>query len=137
MVVDNDHFLSHADGTIVHFSHTDTAHIFIVVNGADQNLCARIRIAYRSGDIVEDRFKERTHIAVFIVQIQRCSAFFCGSEDKRTIKLLLIGIQINKEFQHFINDFFRPCFRAVDLVNADDNRMVQLQRFFQYTVSGA
>ncbi len=58
-------------------------------------------------------------------QIQRGSALFGGSKDKRAVVCFLVGFQINKQFQYFIYDFFRTCFRPVDLIDdAYDDRMI-------------
>ncbi len=35
VVVDNHHFLVDLHGTVVHFSHADSAHIFVIVDGTD------------------------------------------------------------------------------------------------------
>ena len=40
MMVDHDHILIYLNGSVVHLSHADAAHIFIVINGADQYLGA-------------------------------------------------------------------------------------------------
>ena len=36
---------------------TDTANIFIIINGTDQYLCALVRITFRSRNVVDDRLK--------------------------------------------------------------------------------
>ena len=77
MVVDNDNLFSHADRTVIHFSHTNASHIFVVVDGTDEYLGAGIWISYRSGNIVDNRFEQGNHVAVAVIQVQcRCS-FFC------------------------------------------------------------
>ena len=38
VMVDEDAVLVYFDGTVVHFADADTAHILVVVDGADQNL---------------------------------------------------------------------------------------------------
>ena len=66
MVVDKDHLLIDADGSVIDFSDSDTAHVLIVVNGADQHLSGSFRVSLRSGDVVEDRLKERLHILLVV-----------------------------------------------------------------------
>ena len=52
MMVDHDHILVDADGTVFDFTHTDTTYIFVVVDSADQNLRRSLRISFRSRNVV-------------------------------------------------------------------------------------
>ncbi len=65
VMVDNDHFLIDFDGTVVYLTHTDTAHILVVVDGADQHLGACIGVTLGCRDMLDDGVKERRHIAAF------------------------------------------------------------------------
>ena len=55
--VDQKDILIYLDRTILHFTNTDSPHIFIVVDGADEYLCISIRIACGSGDMIYDCLK--------------------------------------------------------------------------------
>ena len=62
MGIDHDNLLIGTDSTVVYLADTDTADIFVVVNCADEYLCAGFRIAFRCRDIVENGLKQRLHI---------------------------------------------------------------------------
>ncbi len=47
VVADND-LLVDFDRTVIHLAHTDAAYIFVVVDGADQHLCARVGVSLRN-----------------------------------------------------------------------------------------
>ena len=55
------------DFAVVHFADTDTAHIFVVVDGADEHLCACLRISFGSRDVVQDRLKQGNHVFWLVV----------------------------------------------------------------------
>ncbi|CDA98224.1 putative uncharacterized protein [Lachnospiraceae bacterium CAG:215] len=132
MMVDEHHFLIDCDRSVVHFADTDPSHIFIIIDRTDQNLSWSFRIALRSRNVIDDRLKQRFHIFLFIGQIQNGNSGFSGCIDKRAVQLLVGCVQIHEKFQYFIDHFVRTCFRAVDLVDADDDRKIQLQRFAEY-----
>ncbi len=57
VVIHNHSVLIDFQTAVVYFAHTDTSHIFIVINGTDQNLCAGIRVSFRRRDILQNGFK--------------------------------------------------------------------------------
>ena len=96
MLIDNDRIHTHFDRAVVHLSHADTAYILIVVDGADQYLGGSIRVSFRRRNIFQDRLKERLHVLFFIRQIQDSNSGFGGSVYKRTVQLVIGGIQIHE-----------------------------------------
>ena len=54
MVVDDHHILPFADDAVIHLSHADAAHVFIIIDGADEHLGPGVRISLGSRDIVDD-----------------------------------------------------------------------------------
>ena len=124
-------FLVYCDLTILYFTYTNTSYIFIVVDGADKNLGISIRITLRSRDIFQDCLKQRSHILWCICKIQNCMTCFCGSIQERAVKLLIRSLKIHKEFENFIDNLIRTCFRTVDLVDADNNMQIQFKSLFQ------
>ena len=131
MVVHNNHILVDRDGSVIHFSDTDTTNVFIVIDGADQHLCTCIRITFRSWNVIQDGLKQRNHIFWLIIDIVSCITVSCGSEEERAVKLIVRCTQIDEKFKDFINDFIRTCFRTVDLIDTYDNREFQCKCFFQ------
>ena len=120
------------DRSVVHLADTDTADIFIVINGADQYLSACVGISLRSRDIFQDCLEQRSHILRRIVQIQDRMAKFCGCVQERAVQLLVGSVQIHQKFQHLIDHLIRTRFRAVDLIDADDDGQIHLKRLFQH-----
>ena len=76
--------------------------------------------------------EQRSHILRVIVQIEYCMTHLCGCVQKRTVKLFVRCIEVHQKLEHFVDNFIRACFRAVDLVDADDNGQIQLECFFQH-----
>ena len=120
MVVYNDHFLIDPDAAVVHLTHADAAHVFVIVDGADQNLGACVGISLRRGNVINNGVKERGH--VFSLDGKLCGgrAGFCRGIDEGTVKLFVVGVQIHKKLQHFIHNLNGPCFGPVAFVDADD-----------------
>ena len=51
MVADN-YFLIDLDGAVVYFADTNTAYIFVIVNGADKYLSTDFGVAFRCRNVV-------------------------------------------------------------------------------------
>ena len=132
MFIDYDHILVYTDGSVINFTDSDTSYVFVVIDGADQYLCAGFRITFWCRNIVQNRFEQWNHVVRAVIQLQDCVTIFSGSVYEWAFKLLLVSIQINKEFQYFIDDFLRSCFRTVDFIDAHDNRQFQFQSLAQY-----
>ncbi len=131
MVVDNGHFLVDLYAAVVHFSDSDPAYIFVIIDRADQYLRSGFRVAFRGRNIVQNRFKKGGHVFPPGIHIQGSNSRFGGGEDEGAVQLLFTGIQIDKQFQHFINNFPWPRLRAVDFIDAYDNGKLQFQSLAQ------
>ena len=127
VVVHHDHILVDADSSVIHLTDTDTAHILVVVDGADQYLGSGFRISLRSGDVVDDSLEQRSHILRLIVQAAHCIACFRRSENERAVQLLVGSVQIHEQLQNFVYHLSRTGLWSVNLIDTDDNRKVQLQ----------
>lgn len=114
VMVDDNNILIYTDGTVIDLADSDTSDIFIVINCADQHLCAGIRIALRSRNIIEDRIKQRNHVLARLVCTVGSDPFLCGCINKWAVELLLVGIQINEKLQDFIDNLLRTRLRTVD-----------------------
>ena len=130
-MVYNNYILVDRNRSVIDFSNTDTANVFIVIDGADQHLCTCIRISFRSRDVIQDGLKQRNHVFRFIVDIVSCISVSCRSKKERAVKLFVRCAQIDEKFKNFIDNFIRTCFRTVDLVDTYDNRELQCKSFFQ------
>ena len=117
-----DHVLVYTDRSIVHFADADSAHIFIVIDGTDQYLCGGIRVSFRSGNVFQNRLKERNHIFRLVIEFQNGVSGFGRSVDKRAVELAVVCIQIHEKLQCLIDDSVRTGFRAVNFVDTDNDR---------------
>ena len=131
MHIQNDNFIIYFQCAVFDFTDTDTTQIFAVVNCGDQRLCRCFHVALRSRNVVDDRFKQRFHVAFSYRRIFGSIAASCGSKYEGRIQLIVICIQFHKQFQNFINNIIRSCFRSVDFVYTNHNGVVQFQRFTQ------
>ena len=121
MMVYNNYILVDRNRSVIDFSNTDTANVFIVIDGTDQHLCPCIRISFRSRDVIQDGLKQRNHVFRFIVDIVSCISVSCRSKKERAVKLFVRCAQIDEKFKNFIDNFIRTCFRTVDLVDTYDD----------------
>ena len=135
MMVQKHQLLVYGNGSALNLADTDTAYILIVVDGADKNLRISVRISLRSRNRIKDGLKKRSHILRFVLKVTNCIAGFCGGIQERAVQLLVRCIQIHEKFQNFVHNFFRTCFRTVDLVDADNNMQVQFESFTKYKLS--
>ena len=116
--------LIHLKAAVFHLADTDTAYKLIIVNGTDQYLGVRIRVAFRCGNVVYNGLKERSHIHLWIVNIKFCKTGSCRSIDKGAVQLFIGSIQIHHKLQRFVDHLFRTCFRTVDLIDAHDHGQI-------------
>ena len=84
-MVYDDHFLVHLDGTVVHFSHTDTAHVFIIIDGTDQDLRTCIRVSLGRRNVLDNGVKERRHITALNGELCACRTGLGGSVDEGAV----------------------------------------------------
>ena len=69
MVVDDHHLLVDLNASVVYLAYADPSHIFIVVNGADQNLGAGVRISFRCRNVIDNGFKQGNHVGACLIRI--------------------------------------------------------------------
>ena len=132
VMVYEDTVLVYFDSTVVHFADADTAHILVVVDGADQNLGSGSLVAFGSGDIVQNGLKQRHHVVGLFVEVQGGKTALCGSVDEGAVELLIGSVEIHQKLQNLVHNLIRTGFRTVNLVDTDDNRQIQLQSLAQY-----
>ena len=95
VVVYDDAFLIHFQGSVVNLAHTDAAYIFVVVDGTDQHLCAGFRIALRSRDIIDDRLEKRLHARARASHIESRNAGFGRCEHEGTVDLFVACAKVH------------------------------------------
>jgi hypothetical protein len=128
MMIDDNNFLIDTDISAVYFADADTADIFIVINGADQHLGGRIRVSLRGRDIVQDGLEQRFHVLFLVRQVENRHTCLRGSVDKGAFQLFVGSVQVHEQLQDFVDYLVRTGLGTVDLVDAYDDRKIQLQR---------
>ena len=108
--------LVHPQLAIVHLSDADAAHVFIVVDGADQNLSGGVGISLGSRDIVQNRLKQRAHIHLRILQVLLGKARSGGGKQEGAVQLLIGSIQIHKQLQGLVDHFLGSGLGTVNLI---------------------
>ena len=132
VVVHQHALLVHPNGAVVHLADSDAAHVLVVVDGADEHLGGGVGIPLRGRDVVEDGLKEGRHIRLRIVQLLLGKATLGGRVQEGAVQLLIGGVQIHKELQNLVYHLLGAGLRAVDLVQADDHRQIQVQGLAQH-----
>ncbi len=132
MVVADDDLLVDRDGAVVNLADTNTPYIFIVVDRADQYLCACLGIALRCRDIVKDRLEQRCHVNACSVLVQRSDACLCRGVHEGAVKLGIVRVELEEKLQNFLDDLGRTRLRAVNLVDADNDGKPELQRLSEH-----
>ena len=136
MIVAQQHLLSHLDGTSFDSADTDSAHVFIIVDGRDQHLQRLIRVALRRIHIRHNGVEQRFQILALTVGFKACSTSTAGAVQERgVLQLFLAGIQIHQQFQYFVCDLIQTSVRTVDLVDNNDDLQIHFQRLGQHETS--
>ncbi len=129
-MVDDDHFLIDLYRAVIHFADADTSHVFVIVDGADEDLGARVGIALGCGNVLDDGVKERCHVFSLDRKLRGGSAGLCGGVDEGAVKLFVVGIQIHEKLQHFVHYLDRPCFGTIAFIDAYNHGQIEFQRLF-------
>ena len=124
--------LPHLDASALDASDTDAADIFVIFNIADQELQRLVHLALGSGDLADDRVKQRLHIRTRLMGIERRKAVAGGSVNNRELQLVVIGAQLDKQIKHLVDDLLGSSAVAVDLVDDDEGLFSQAQRLFEH-----
>ena len=120
-----------ADNAALNPADRNTAHIFIIIQTADQHLERCVQIHLRRGDILQNGFKQRLQIRPLDFGRIACGAVAAGAEQHRGIQLFVRGVQIHQQFQNLVHDLMNPLIRTVNLVDDDDHAVAELQRTAQ------
>ena len=83
-------------------------------------------------DIVKDRVEQRLQVLVLVVQVADAVAVTRRRVEERALELLIRGVQIHHQLQRLVHDLLRSRLRAVDLVDADDDGKIEIQRLLQH-----
>ena len=130
MFADNDWIVDFYD-TASDLTDSDTANVFVVVDGRNKILEWAIDIAFRCRNFGEDGIEQRVQVFTANTRFEGSSTFFTGAVQNFGFQLFFSCIQIEEQVVNFFTNFFVSCVRTVGFIYNDDNFMAQLQRFLQ------
>ena len=92
-----------------------------------------------AGVLFGSRLNERTRetlllanaVAVLFIGIAGTGPLTRGCVEERALQLLVRSVQIHEQLEDLVHDLLGPRLRAVDLVDADDDRQIQRKGFLQ------
>ena len=120
------------DPAALHASHADPADKVVRVDIGDQDLQAAVKVTLGSGDLIDDRLKERLHVGAALVVVVGGVAIACGGIDDGEIKLFFVGSQLDEQIEHLVHDLLGSGSRTVDLVEDDQRLFAECQRLFEH-----
>ena len=131
IVADGD-LLVDLDGAPLHTAHRNPAHILVIIDGGNQQLQRCIRIPLRGGNIVDNGLKQGGQVGAGLIRTVGSGTLTAGAEDGRRVELLIGGVQLQQQLQHFVHHFMNPGIGLVNLVHRHDDLVAQLQGLLQH-----
>ena len=110
----------------------DSADKVVVVDGGDQHLHRRVRVALRRGDVLEDGFKQRAQVFARHIRVERRGAGAGAGVDDRGIELAFVRAEVDHQVEGLVVDLLAARVRAVHLVDDDDDRQAERQRVLEH-----
>ncbi len=106
----------------------DAAEEGIAVEQRRKHLELAADIARRRRDVADDRVEQRRQVALANVVRHAGVAGAAARVEGREIELLVVGVEVEEELEHFVEHFRRTCVGAVDLVDDDDRLEAERER---------
>ncbi len=128
----NPRFRIAAQRAIEHATDRDATQKVAVIQIRNLNLQRRCGIARRRGNMLHNRFEQRTQILRPITHLCVRHAGLRVGVEHREIELVFCRIQIDKQVIDFVQHGFRARIGAINLIQHDDRRELSLQRFLQH-----
>src|SRR5687767_6404424 len=113
-------------------SDPEASEIGRVVDGRHEHLERLRRVAWRRGNVIDDRLKQRGEIGERLVEIEGRRPIARRRIHHGRIELRVIGLELDEEIEHLIVDTHGIGTGAVDLVDDDDGSSAQAQGFAQH-----
>ena len=89
-------------------------------------------VVARRRDRLEDRLEQRLEIRRELVRREPGPSRARVRVDDRELDLRVVGVEVEEELVHLVHDLRRPRVGAVDLVDDEDDRKLQLERLAQH-----
>ena len=126
MIVADHDFLVLAHHTAFNAADCDTADIFVVVNGRDEQLQGPFAVALGSGNIVNNGVEQRLQVNTRFMRAVRRGTLTAGAEYSGRVELLFGGIKVEQQLQNLVHDFINTGVGFIHLVDNDDDLVLQL-----------
>ena len=131
MIIHADDLLADVNLSVLYLPDADPSDIFIVIDRGNEDLRPLLGISFRCGNVIDDRLKKRLQIRALFIGIAGTGPLTRGCVEERALQLLVRSIQIHEQLEDLVHDLLGPRLRAVDLVDADDDRQIQRKGFLQ------
>ena len=110
----------------------DTPDIIVIIQTRKQHLQGRVNVTLGRVNIFQNGLKQRAHIPLTHIGIQRRIAVFCRSVHHGEVDLVVVRTKLDKQIQDLVHDLGRPRTGAIDLIDDHNNLFIQRQRLAQH-----
>ena len=97
-----------------------------------ERLQRMVRVVLGSRDPLEQELEERAQVVRQRVRVRGRLAPPCVRVDDRELDLALVGVEVEEELVHLVDDLLDPRVGPVDLVDDEDHGQPRLQRLAQH-----
>ena len=81
--------------------------------------------------MLENCIKERSHITLTNVGVERRIAVLGRSVNNRELNLILVCAKLDKEVEYLVDNLGRSCTGAVDFIDNNKNLFLEIKSFFK------
>ncbi len=126
-----DHVFAVVDFPALHAADADAPDVVVVIHVGEQHLGGAVPVAFRRGDVFQDRIEQRLHVLARHRRVRCCIAVAAGSVHDREIELVLVCAQLDEQVDHLIHHLRGAGARAVDFIDDHQGLFAEAERFFQ------
>ena len=132
MIIADRDLLILPDAAALYASYRYSADVFAVIYRRNEELQLTFGVALGSGDMFKYHIEQRDKVLALYIRVEGRCAVSAGAVDNGTFELFVRGVEVEQEFEDFINDLFGSCIRAVCLVHHDDDLMSEFESLLQH-----
>ena len=125
------HPLARLDFALHHAADRHRPEVGVGLDVADEQLKRRLGVALWCGHGGDERVEDGPEIRELLVQVRRALALLGDGEDDGKLDLVLVGAEVDEEVVHLVQHLLGALVGAVDLVDDDDGRQPERERFAQ------
>ena len=120
-----------AQCTAMHTSHSDTAHVWVVVKTGDEHLWCTLQ-HFWFGDILDNGIHQCGQVFGWLLPIGGHPAVLCRTIERLEVELLLCGIEVAHEVEYLLLHLVGAAVEFIDFVDDYDRFEVEFQRLLQH-----